>query len=138
MKDTDFEVTDVSTGLPVEVIDVRESGNVITITCEFPEKEVDKDFLDKYKFVCEYWEEIKDKRERHTIENVRDNYYGYRFQLAVLLESECYPFEDIGFNLDQWIDWLFYHNYSIEEAAKILDERDKELLLIYASKQKGL
>ena len=62
----------------------------------------------------------------------------YAFRLAVLEKSECYPFEDIGFNLDQWIDWLFYHNYSIEEAAKILDERYNELLLIYASKQKGL
>ena len=62
----------------------------------------------------------------------------YAFRLAVLEKSECYPFEDIGFNLDQWIDWLYYHHYSIEEAAKILDERYNELLLIYASKQKGL
>ena len=62
----------------------------------------------------------------------------YDFRLAVLEKSEYYPFEDIGFNLDQWIDWLYYHNYSIEEAAKILDERYNELLLIYASKQKGL
>lgn len=62
----------------------------------------------------------------------------YAFRLAVLEKSEYYPFEDIGFNLDQWIDWLFYRHYSIEEAAKILDERYNELLLIYASKQKGL
>jgi len=62
----------------------------------------------------------------------------YDFRLAVLEKSEYYPFGDIGFNLDQWIDWLYYHNYSIEEAAKILDERYNELLLIYASKQKGL
>ena len=49
----------------------------------------------------------------------------YAFRLAVLEKSEYYPFGDIGFNLDQWIDWLYYHHYSIEEAAKILDERYK-------------
>lgn len=105
-------------GIPLDIIDIKESGSEVTITMKNPEHEETLDFIES-----KMYSYIRGK---------------YKFRLAVLEKSEYYPFEDIGFNLDQWIDWLYYQHYSIEEAAKILDENYNELLLIYASKQKGL